>query len=199
MTTTTHDVSTGDGPIAGPEVEETDSPELHSAPEPFLSGRVRRAMSATFAVLCALALVALLLELLVLKPRYDDAVAARTSRTQAVQAARAFMAQFNTYDYRHMDDYRQSMKDLLSTKAESDFEQAFTATSKAVTQKRLRSTGEVLASGVASADADSASVLVVGDADVKSTDGELARHFRWQVALVKVDGDWLVDDFDAVT
>ena len=60
------------------------------------------------------------------------------------------------------------------------------------------SQGEVLASGVATLDDDSARVLVVADANVKTVFDERQRHFRWEVSLVKVDGEWLVDDFTPV-
>jgi hypothetical protein len=56
----------------------------------------------------------------------------------------------------------------------------------------------VLASGVASIDQDSAEVLVVADADVKTVFDTRQRHFRWEISLVKVDGTWLVDDFTPV-
>ena len=40
-------------------------------------------------------------------------------------------------------------------------------------------------------DDDSATVLVVHDASVKTTQGNIEHHYRWSVDLVKVDGDWL--------
>ena len=47
----------------------------------------------------------------------------------------------------------------------------------------------MLTSAVASLDADSAKVLVVSDARVKTVfDSNVARHFRWEVSLVKIDG-----------
>ena len=58
----------------------------------------------------------------------------------------------------------------------------------------------MLASGVASVDRDSAQVLVVSDASVKTVfDPNVARHFRWEVSLVKINGKWLVDDFSPVS
>ena len=52
--------------------------------------------------------------------------------------------------------------------------------------------------GVGSYDPDSATVLVVHDGSVKSKLGSQVRHQRWSVDLVKVDGKWLVDDFNPV-
>ncbi len=52
----------------------------------------------------------------------------------------------------------------------------------------MTSKGEVITSAVASVDPDSAEVLVVADANVTTVFDARARHFRWEVSLVKVDG-----------
>ena len=52
--------------------------------------------------------------------------------------------------------------------------------------------------GIASIDGDSAEVLVVSDANRVANRQRVLRHWRWQVSLVKVDGEWLVDDFKEV-
>ena len=41
-------------------------------------------------------------------------------------------------------------------------------------------------------------MLVVHDAAVTTTQGNIEHHYRWTVDLVKVDGKWLVDDFNPV-
>ena len=51
---------------------------------------------------------------------------------------------------------------------------------------------------MADLDDDSATVLVAHDASVKTTQGDIEHHYRWNVDLVKVDGKWLVDDFEPV-
>jgi len=57
----------------------------------------------------------------------------------------------------------------------------------------------VLASGVSEQDTDSAQVLVVADAAVRTVyDKNVARHFRWQISLVNINGKWLVDSFQSV-
>ena len=58
----------------------------------------------------------------------------------------------------------------------------------------------MLASAVASVDSDSAQVLVVSDAERQDRlRPHVARHFRWEVSLVKINGKWLVDDFTPVS
>ena len=65
-------------------------------------------------------------------------------------------------------------------------------------QVRLSSTGSVLKQGIASLGRDSATVLVVVDAEATSRLRKSLRHFRWEVDLVKVGERWLVDDFAPV-
>jgi hypothetical protein len=62
----------------------------------------------------------------------------------------------------------------------------------------MTSKGQVLSSAVANLDPDSAQVLVVSDANVTTVFDSRARHFRWEVELVKIDDRWLVDNFTPV-
>ena len=63
----------------------------------------------------------------------------------------------------------------------------------------MKGSDKVLLSAVGDSDDDSATVLVVHDADVTTTQGKIEHHYRWTVNVVKVDGSWLVDDFSPVT
>jgi Mce-associated membrane protein len=69
---------------------------------------------------------------------------------------------------------------------------------KSYTAAKVQGTGKVLISGVADLDSDSATVLVAHDASVKTTEGNLQHHYRWNVDLVKVGNKWLVDNFAPV-
>ena len=62
----------------------------------------------------------------------------------------------------------------------------------------LENRDEIPLVGVASMDDDSAEVLVVSDANRTANGQKVLRHWRWQIHLVKVDGQWLVDDFDEI-
>ena len=62
----------------------------------------------------------------------------------------------------------------------------------------LEDKDEIPLVGVASMDSDSAEVLVVSDAQRISNGQKVLRHWRWQLHMVKVDGKWLVDDFDEI-
>lgn len=161
---------------------------------PFLSPMVRLVIAAVFAVLLvASAIVGVMSynEVQAAEARADD-------RRAAVQAAEQFTVQVNNYDAKTVDDYEDAVGDLLTTKFRGEFEKAMKDIVVSVKDAEMDSKGEVLASGVASADQDSAQVLVVADAAVKTVFDERNRHFRWEIALAKVDGEWLVDDFTPV-
>ena len=119
-------------------------------------------------------------------------------RRDVVRVAERFTVQVNNYDSESVDDYQASVSTMLSTKFRADFEKALKDIVTSVREAEMNSEGNVLASGVASLDPDSARVLVVADADVKTVFDTRQRHFRWEVSLVKVDGEWLVDNFTPV-
>jgi Mce-associated membrane protein len=124
--------------------------------------------------------------------RFDD-------RADVVRVAERFTFAVNNYDASSVEDYRSEVSELLSTKFAAEFDKAMEDIVTQVREAEMSSDGEVLASGVATVDDDSARVLVVADALVKTVYDERQRHFRWEVSLVKVDGEWLVDDFTPVT
>lgn len=134
----------------------------------------------------------------VLVHRRGEIESALDARADAARAAERFVVQFNTYQPDQVKDYTKTLDDLLSTSAQTAFSNRIEDITTLITQTKLSSKGDVLASGVASVDRDSARVLVVADAETDSVAGATQRHFRWEIDLVKVDGAWLVDDFSPV-
>lgn len=130
--------------------------------------------------------------------RWRSAETDLDARADVVRAAERFVVQFNSYDRESIDDYAESMNELLSTSARTAFDSQIQDITTLINETGLESEGEVLASAVAALDDDSARVLVVADAEATSQAGPVQRHFRWEVSMVKVDGEWLVDDFSAV-
>jgi hypothetical protein len=122
------------------------------------------------------------------------------ARADVVRVAEQFAVAVNNYDSESLDEYKSSVGELLSTKFRVDYDKAMEEIVGQAQQAQMESEGEVLASGVATLDSDSARVLVVSDATVTTALQEegIQRHFRWEVSLVKVDGEWLVDDFTPV-
>jgi len=119
-------------------------------------------------------------------------------RAAATNVATQLALRVDTFDGKNIDRYSKSIQALLTTKYKAEFDKQFEPFEQAFTQAKATGTGKILASGVGAFDADSATVLVVHDALVKSTVGNQERHLRWTVDLVKVDGRWLVDDFNPV-
>ena len=79
-----------------------------------------------------------------------------------------------------------------------------------MTKAGYRRSAEVFGEGVESLDGDSASVIIAAGVtgsypDPKAPDDATRRVdvdedvLRWQVDLVKTDGEWLVDDYTPVT
>ncbi len=159
---------------------------------------VRWAVAGALVVVAALAAVTVVLELTTLRPRYEQAEADREARSEVVRAAERFAVQVNNYDVSSVDRYQATITPLLSPKFRGEFEKAMTDIVTSVKQAKMTSKGEVLASAVGTLDPDSAQVLVVSDANVKTVFDSRARHFRWEVSLVKIDGKWLIDNFTPV-
>jgi Mce-associated membrane protein len=116
-------------------------------------------------------------------------------RQEVQRVASAFAVNVNTYSASNIDSYAQRVRPLLTSKFAPSFDRAIKGIVAQVRSTKLRSKGEVLVTGVSTLDRDSATVLVVSDADVSSAVGSRARHFRWEVDLVRQDGKWLVDGF----
>jgi hypothetical protein len=142
--------------------------------------------------------VLLALEVTQLRPQAAAAQADETNRADVTRVAEQFMVEVNNYAPQHIQAYERRLSTMLSPKFRGEFKNAMDDIVTQVKHAKLRSKGQVLASGVSSLDPDSADVLVVGDATVKTIYGTRARHFRWDVALVKIDGRWLVDNFTPV-
>lgn len=147
-------------------------------------------------------------------------------REALLSAARTFVLRFNTYgpemldDEGHLPEYA-AVADLMTPKFGTVFEDNVGYAEQSVVQLGVERSAEVLAVGVASVDPDSAMVLVAGradtsfpyrdEADQQTSDDEQQgdseddprvssgpQRFRYEVSLVKVDGEWLVDNLDDV-
>jgi Mce-associated membrane protein len=116
-------------------------------------------------------------------------------RAEVQRVASAFAVNVNTYSSADIDSYAQRVRPLLTDQFAPSFDQAIRGIVAQVKATKLRSRGDVLVTGVSNIDQDSATVLVVSDADVTSSVGSRARHFRWQVDLVRQNGTWLVNGF----
>ncbi|MGY2873213.1 Mce-associated membrane protein [Marmoricola sp. URHA0025 HA25] len=122
-----------------------------------------------------------------------------STRHQVVAVAEQFCLRMDAVDGSDVAGYKKKVSQLLTTKQKAKFDSSFAEFEKLGISKELKGTGTILSSGVSELDADSATVLVAHDSTLKDTSGTTDRHYRWTVALRKVHGDWLVDDFTPVS
>lgn len=117
------------------------------------------------------------------------------ARHQVVAVAEQFCLRVDAFDGDDPDHYRALVRPMLTTKYKSSFDTEFDAITKLGVQKGQKGKGTVIVSGVSAMDDDSATVLVVHDNTITAAAGTEQRHYRWAIALDKVHGTWLVDDF----
>ena len=119
-------------------------------------------------------------------------------RASASSVASQFALRMDNVDGTNFDKYIKGINELLTTKAKTKNTEVFSAMKQSYEAAKVKGTGKVLLTGVGDADEDSATVLVVHDAAVSTTRGDIEHHYRWSVNVAKVDGRWLVDDFSPV-
>lgn len=142
----------------------------------------------------------------------DDAIAAEREAVMGV--ASQFMLRVNTYgpddlaEDGTMPDYRERVGELITPAFRADFEAQVGTAEQTVAQAQLGRACEVYGVGVSTMDADSATALVAGvftnsyPGSGRRADERIDSQpapFRVEVTLVKVAGEWLVDDFAPVT
>lgn len=157
-----------------------------------LSARVPAILATVLAVaIVGLATASVLLGLRVYEKRQAEA-----AREAAVAAARQEMVNFLSLDHRTLD----RDLDRVLQGATGEFKDMMGSGSSKVQdvmkEAKSSSEGEVLSAGIISIDKDSAEVLVVADATVRSdnTKKPTSRHYRAQLTLERHDGRWLVSN-----
>ncbi|GHJ59241.1 hypothetical protein NOK12_17590 [Nocardioides sp. OK12] len=133
-------------------------------------------------------------------------------REQVMEVASQFMLRVNTYgpdlldEDGRMPEYRELVSELITAKFRTEFEESVGTAEQTVAQAGLGRTSEVYAVGVSTLDADSATALVAGqftNSFAQGDDAERAEgtpsQYRVRVELVRVEGEWQVDDFAPVT
>ena len=165
----------------------------------------RPRLTTVLAALTALALVGVVALAWWLHSADQDRRETEQDRLAVMQSAERFVETWNTFSPDDVDGYVERVSGLLTTKFSTEFTGAAEDVVTGIEQQQLSSTGEVLVDGdgiplvgIATIDPDSAEVLVVSDANRVAGGQEVLRHWRWQVSLRKVDGEWLVDSFKEV-
>lgn len=127
-------------------------------------------------------------------------------REEVMASTEQFVLRMGTYGPKDLDDkgklpgYRTRVKEVITTKFGTSFEEAVEIAEQMVAQFALQRTAAVYGTGVATLDDDSATALVAGSFTDRfgKAEADDPRQFRWEVRLVKVKGEWLVDDYSAI-
>jgi hypothetical protein len=138
-----------------------------------------------------------------------SADAVQRSREEIMAQTRQFMLRMGTYgpdqldDKGQMPDYRAQVDEVITDKFATSFEKEVGAAEQLVAQAGVARSVEVFSTGVSTLDDDSARALVAGSFNDSYRSGKKRVEsepvpFRIEVDLVKVDGEWLVDDFTPV-
>lgn len=143
-------------------------------------------------------------------PTQADAVQA--DREAAMAQTEQFVMRVNTYGPAMLDQqgqmpmYRHRVKAVITPKFAVSFDKSVTLAEQSVKNYGLARTCSVYSTGVEVIDSDSAQVLVAGSISqtVKNRQGKRVAAgepspFRLRVSLDKIDGTWLVDDYQPVT
>lgn len=137
----------------------------------------------------------------------DSTSADQRTREELMQRTEQFVLRMGTYGPEDLDDkgklpgYTERVKEMITTQFATEFEESVQVAEQMVKQFAHQRRVAVYGVGVAAADDDSATVLVAGGFTDKfgKAAADAPIQFRWQVKLVTVDGDWLVDDYGPVT
>jgi Mce-associated membrane protein len=156
-----------------------------------------------------IALVATVAGIVWLRVRDDAAEETQHSREEVMAQTEQFMLRMGTYGPEMLDDkggmpeYREQVTEVITDKFAESFEKEAGAAEQLVAQAGVERSVEVFSSGVSTLDEDSARALVAGsfhdsfERGKKRIDSEPV-PFRLEVDLVRVEGEWLVDDFSPV-
>ena len=121
--------------------------------------------------------------------------AADEAQQDALSVAQQFTLRLDAVDYKNLDTYQKQVSALLTTKMRTDFKQNYSSFEPAFKAIQITSKGEVRAAGVQDIDEDSATVLVIHDVNVTAKGCVQPPYKRMKVNLVKVQGEWRVNDF----
>ena len=173
--------------------------------------RRRLSVATALLVLCVGA-AAVLVWLLVRGAGAESGLDRAESREQVMSVTDQFVRRVGSYSPDMLDDsgqmpaYRDQVHEVITPKFAADFDKEVATAEQLVAQGGVARATEVFSTAVSSIDDDSARALVAGtfsDTYTQGT-GKKARTveqepfpFRFVVDLVRIEGEWLVDDFSA--
>lgn len=180
---------------------------------PAPASRRRVLLAAALAVVCLVCVALMAWMSLGGAGSADGGLELPEEREQVMSLTDQFVKRLGTYspemidDSGRMPDYREQVREVITPKFAADFDKEVATAEQLVAQGGITRRADVFATAVSSIDDDSARVLVAGaftdsyrqgaGDDARTIDQE-PLPFRFTVDLVRIEGEWLVDDFTPV-
>lgn len=117
-------------------------------------------------------------------------------RQEALVAGRTFFVEANKFSVADLVEYTERVEPLLTPDFATSFNDATDKILGQLKRTKLASRARYVVGAIESIDADSAAVLVAGNARSTSTVVERVSFPRWRVSLVKDGESWLVDNYE---
>jgi Mce-associated membrane protein len=116
------------------------------------------------------------------------------SRSEAVNAAKAFAVDFGSYDYRHLDVEFQEVAKRMTPSFANNYLDSTTKLKPTFVQYKTQVTARIQGYGVTLSAAAKATVVVFLDQTVRTSQSSTPRvdRNRLEIHLVQQDGKWLV-------
>ena len=191
--------------------------EASAPPDPAAAprrARLRRVLAGVLAAVVVICVALLVWMAAGGRPTSSGGLDLPREREQAMSLTDQFVKRLGTYSPDMLDDsgqmpaYREQVREVITPKFAADFDKEVATAEQLVAQGGITRSAEVFATAVSTIDDDSARVLVAGaftDSYTQGT-GDEARTvdqeplpFRFTVDLVRIEGEWLVDDFTPVS
>jgi Mce-associated membrane protein len=116
------------------------------------------------------------------------------SKVKAV--AEQFALRMDSLNSQDVTGYVKSVDQLLTTRCQADFNKTGPLLTQSMGKVQFKYKGFVRSSGITTMDNDSAVVLVAHDSQLTASGGQSSvSAYRWTLALRKINGKWLVDQF----
>jgi Mce-associated membrane protein len=183
---------------------------------PRTASRSRSALLVAFVLVIVGCLVSLGILLFVLDESEGEGSSGsgpQAQREELMSQTQQFVLRVNSFGPEWLDEqnkmprYAAGVSELMTAKFAASFEQSVVIPEQQVAQSGYGRSAEVFATGVASMDEDSATVLVGfvrTDSYPKPRDPDKRLKLpgnpeRWAVELVHTEGEWLVDNYAVIT
>lgn len=121
-------------------------------------------------------------------------------RGSALAAARQAAVNFTSYDYRHLDQDYQRVRDEATGAFRTDFDKQSKVLAQLIQQSKAVAKGQVVDAALVTAGSGAATVLVAVDDTITNTQAPkgVVKHYRLRIDLKKVGGSWRVADVQPV-